>query len=134
MKVLFVCVGNSARSQMAEGFFNYLSKAGSKAMSAGTLPASSVSSKAVKAMAEIGIDISSFKPKALTLEMVEEADRIITMGCNVEESCPAFLLKDKTKIEDWGLDDPVGMEIDDVKGVRDEIRRRIKLLLSEIEG
>lgn len=131
MKVLFVCVGNSARSQMAEALFNKI--AGKKeAQSAGTEPAEKVSSKAVEAMREIGIDISMQKPKLLTKEMVEKAEKIITMGCLESASCPLFLLEDKSKLEDWNIEDPRGKPVEKVREIRDEIRRRVEMLAGEI--
>ncbi|MDI6654788.1 MAG: arsenate reductase ArsC [Candidatus Hydrothermarchaeota archaeon] len=127
MRVLFVCVGNSARSQMAEAIFNKI--AGKKeARSAGTQPAEKVSRKAVAVMKEIGIDISTHTPKLLTREMVEKAERIITMGCLDSASCPLFLLEDKSKLEDWKLEDPRGMPIEKVREIRDEIGRRVEKL------
>ncbi len=131
MKVLFVCVGNSARSQMAESYYNFKAGKGS-ARSAGTKPADRVSLKAVKAMAEVGLDISRAKPKLLTSEMVKEAELIIAMGCNVEESCPAFLLMDKAKLVDWGLQDPVDKGIDEVRRIRDQIIVNVEKLLRSI--
>ncbi len=119
MRVLFVCVGNAARSQIAEALFNQRAPANFTAMSAGTQPAESVSSKAIEAMKEIGIDISKAKPKLLTQEMVEKADRIITMGCINQSSCPAFLIKDKSKLEDWVIEDPRGKPLQKVRKVRD---------------
>ncbi|MFH1774415.1 MAG: arsenate reductase ArsC [Methanobacteriota archaeon] len=127
MKVLFVCVGNSARSQIAEALFNKI--AGKKeAQSAGTEPAEKVSPKAVEAMREIGTDISMQKPKLLTQEMVEKAEKIITMGCLNSASCPLFLLEDKSKIEDWKLHDPRSKPIEKVREIRDEIGRRVEEL------
>lgn len=128
MRVLFVCVGNSARSQMAQGYYNFKA-AKEEAISAGTKPAERVSSKAIQAMAEVGVDISKAKPKLLTPEMVEEAERIITMGCKVEESCVAFLLKERYKVVDWGLEDPVGRCIEDVRLIRDQIIVKVEQLL-----
>jgi protein-tyrosine-phosphatase len=127
-KVLFICVGNAARSQMAEGFFNHLAKGKAVATSAGTKPASEVSPLAIQAMKEAGIDISRHKPKALTLEMMESADRVITMGCGVEETCPATLVP----TEDWALDDPKGKSIEKVREIRDEIKVRVEGLIKEL--
>lgn len=101
-KVLFVCVHNAGRSQVAEAFFNQMAKGKATAISAGTRPAAHKDKGVVEAMHEVGIDIREQKPKALTLEMMESADRVITMGCNVEEACPASFVP----TEDWELDDP----------------------------
>ena len=131
MRVLFVCVENAARSQMAEALFNKI--AGKKeAQSAGTEPAEKVSSKAIAVMKEIGIDISTQTPKLLTNEMVEKADKIITMGCLDNASCPLFLLEDKSKLEDWKIEDPRGKPIEKVREIRDEIKRRVERLAGEI--
>jgi arsenate reductase len=127
-KVLFICVGNAARSQMAGGFFDHLAKGKAVATSAGTKPASEVSPLAIQAMKEAGIDISRHKPKALTLEMMESADRVITMGCGVEETCPATLVP----TEDWALDDPKGKSIEKVREIRDEIKVRVEGLIKEL--
>ena len=97
--VLFVCVGNSGRSQMAEAFFNQAAGGKARAMSAGTKPASAVDPRTVEVMREVGIDISAARPKALTTEMLEQADRVVTMGCGVEGVCPASFVE----TEDWQL-------------------------------
>ena len=133
MKVLFVCVGNSARSQMAEALFNRLAPKGYSAVSAGTQPARRVSSLAIKAMSELGIDISKAKPKLLTPEMVKKADRIITMGCLVEESCPSFLMKERRALEDWGIEDPRGKDIEGVRRIRDEVKLKVEQLLERLK-
>ncbi|MDP7280814.1 MAG: arsenate reductase ArsC [Candidatus Poribacteria bacterium] len=127
--ILFVCVGNSGRSQMAEAFFNHLMK-GSRAISAGTEPAGSVDPIVAELMAEIGIDISHHKPKLVTTEMIETADRVISMGCGVEESCSANLMI----IEDWGLDDPKGQARGEIAEIRDKIQNRVKKLLAEMSA
>jgi arsenate reductase len=124
-KVLFVCVGNSGRSQMAEAFFNHLAGGKAQAFSAGTNPASSVDPTVVQLMLEVGIDISEKHPKKLTLEMLDETDRVVTMGCGVEQSCPATFVQ----TEDWGLEDPKGQPVEKVREIRDEIRKRIEELL-----
>jgi len=129
-KALFVCVHNSGRSQMAEAFFNALAPEGACAISAGTQPSRELNPAAVQVMAEVGIDISGRRPKLLTAEMIESADRIITMGCGVAESCPVGL----TIAEDWALDDPAGQSIDKVREIRDEIRRRVQALLDSEFG
>lgn len=124
--MLFVCVHNSGRSQMAEAFFNHYAAGQAKAFSAGTRPASHVDQTVVKAMRERGIDISSKRPKALTSEMLDGADRIITMGCGVEGVCPATF----APTEDWQLDDPEGQPIDKVREIRDEIENKVKKLIT----
>ncbi len=132
MKVLFVCVGNSGRSQMAEAIFNHVAPKNMQAMSAGTRPAARVSRKTVEVMREIGLDISTAKPKKLTPEMVEEADKIITMGCLNESSCPAFLLKDKTKLDDWKIEDPKDLSLEKVREIREQIADKVMDLISEL--
>ena len=124
-KVLFVCVGNAGRSQMAEAFFNTMAKGRAQAFSAGTNPASAIDQTVVGLMKEVGIDISDKHPKKLTLEMLEQADRVVTMGCGVAQSCPATL----TETEDWELEDPRGQPPEKVREIRDEIRRRVEKLL-----
>ena len=126
--VLFICVGNSARSQMAEAFFNHFCSGRCLALSAGTRPATSVSRTAIAAMAELGIDISSQRPKPLTEQMIQQADRIITMGCDVAESCPVGLHPS----EDWGLADTQGQPLEKVRLIRDQIRGQVLTLLTEL--
>ena len=126
-KVLFVCVRNSGRSQMAEAFFNRLAKGKAQALSAGTQPATTVNPLVVEAMREIGIDISHNRPKALTFEMVEQADKVITMGCGVESVCPAGFVE----TEDWSLEDPADKTLEQVRQIRDEIKKRVMKLLEE---
>lgn len=123
MKVLFVCVGNSCRSQMAEGFARYY---GLETASSGTEPTDAVNPHAIKVMAEKGIDISHHTPKMLDWDTLSHWDRTITMGCGVAESCPTL----KTD-EDWGLDDPVGQPIEAFRRVRDEIELRVRSLIRE---
>lgn len=123
-KVLFVCVGNAARSQMAEGFAKAL---GLEAESAGTTPAAAVSRRAVAAMAEKGIDIRGHAPKGLDFDRLEGFDRTITMGCGVTEACPTLHTD-----EDWDLDDPVAMDEDGFRAVRDAIAERVQALAAEL--
>jgi len=123
--VLFVCVGNSGRSQMAEAFFNRAAGGKARAISAGTKPASAVDPKTIEVMREVGIDISGAKPKALTMEMLEQADRVVTMGCGVEGVCPASFVE----TEDWQLEDPKGKPLEEVRRIRDEIRAKVMKLL-----
>ncbi|MFB7969022.1 arsenate reductase ArsC [Streptomyces sp. G9] len=125
--VLFVCVHNAGRSQMAAGFLAHL--AGDRVLvnSAGSLPADQVNPAAVAAMAEVGIDITAAAPKVLTAEAVQASDYVITMGCG--DACPVF--PGRTYL-DWQLDDPAGRGVDAVRPIRDEIRRRVDALLAEI--
>jgi len=129
-QVLFICVGNSSRSQMAEAFFRHLSSGRARAVSAGTEPARAIDPNAVAVMAELGIDISDQRPKPLTQEMVDSATRVISMGCGVEESCPAWARPD----EDWDLDDPHHEPIEVVRRIRDQIRARVEALVKEQLG
>lgn len=124
--VLFVCVRNSGRSQMAEAFFNRLASGKTLAVSAGTQPADAVDPAVVTVMREVGIDISRRRPRALSPELADHAERVISMGCGVEESCPATL----TIVEDWGLDDPKGESLDRVRQIRDEVRERVSRLVA----
>jgi arsenate reductase (thioredoxin) len=128
--VLFVCVHNSGRSQMAEAFFNKLAKGKALAISAGTQPATDVNPVVVAVMREVGIDISGHKPKILTMQMVDKSERMFTMGCGAEagEVCPASFIK----TEDWALEDPKGKSLEQVRKIRDEIKERIKKLVKEI--
>ena len=129
-KVLFLCVGNSCRSQMAEGFARALGNDIIEPSSAGTKPASSVASLAIEVMKEKGIDISGQRPKALTAGMVEEADVLISMGCGVEKSCPAIYLG---LFEDWHIEDPYKKPIEDYRRARDEIEGKVKALIKSLK-
>ena len=128
MTILFVCVHNSGRSQMAEAFLNKLAGGRVRALSAGTEPAGTLDPIVVEVMRAAGVDISHHKPKKLTPEMAEQADRVITMGCGVEEVCPAAFVE----TEDWGLDDPKGKPLEKVREIREQIRARVLELLEEI--
>jgi arsenate reductase len=127
-KVLFICVENACRSQMAEAFFNQMSKA-ARASSAGTKPAPSVNPLAVQVMKEIGIDLANAKPKLLTLEILDAADKVITMGCAVGDVCPGAVVE----TEDWGIEDPTGKSIEKFREVRDVIRRKVEQLVSDLK-
>ncbi len=130
IKVLFVCVENSARSQMAEAFAR---KAGIDASSAGTMPVSEVNPLIVQVMNEVGIDISSAKPKMLTAEMIDEADLVVTMGCSVEEVCPAPMIgRMRKKMLDWSVEDPKGKPVDRVRTIRNVIDRKVAKLRSRM--
>jgi arsenate reductase (thioredoxin) len=125
--VLFVCIHNAGRSQMAAGFLTHLSRGMVEVRSAGSAPAESLNPVAVQAMAEVGIDIAAETPKILTDEAVRQSDVVITMGCG--DSCPFYPGK---RYEDWVLDDPAGQGIDAVRPIRDEIRRRVESLLAQL--
>jgi arsenate reductase len=125
--VLFVCVHNAGRSQMAAGFLTALSDGQVEVRSAGSLPADQVNPAAVQAMGEVGIDISDQRPKVLTTDAVQASDVVITMGCG--DACPIFPGK---RYEDWNLDDPAGQGVAAVRPIRDEIRGRIEQLLAEL--
>jgi len=129
--VLFVCVHNSGRSQMAEAFFNKLAGGKAQALSAGTQLAGEVNPVVVEAMREAGINIGGNKPKMLTLDMVEKAERMITMGCGAEAEavCPASFIE----TEDWALEDPKGKSLEQVRKIRDEIKERVARLFSELK-
>ena len=126
-QVLFVCVHNAGRSQMAAGFMEHLSQGKVKVLSAGSAPRESINPIAVQAMAEVGIDIANNQPKVLTTEAVLESDVVITMGCG--DSCPFYAGK---RYEDWVLEDPAGQSIEKVREIRDEIKRKVQALLNEI--
>ena len=125
--VLFVCVHNAGRSQMAAGFLHAIAGDRIQVRSAGSLPADEINPVAVAAMAEVGIDIAAEQPKVLTTEAVQDSDVVITMGCG--DACPFFPGK---RYEDWKLDDPAGQGIEAVRPIRDEIRARIERLVDEI--
>ncbi len=125
--VLFVCVHNAGRSQMAAGFMRELGADRVDVLSAGSAPKESINPVAVAAMAEVGIDIASQQPKVLTAEAVVEADAVITMGCG--DVCPIYPGK---RYEDWVLEDPAGQDFDFVRRVRDEIKVRVQDLLVEL--
>ncbi|MBI4297499.1 MAG: arsenate reductase ArsC [Chloroflexi bacterium] len=131
--VLFVCVHNAGRSQMAQALFNRLAQERGlplRAESAGTEPGQRVHANVVAAMREVGLDLSAKKPKLLTNDMVEKARRVITIGCAVDEaSCPAIFIKN---VGDWGLPDPRGKPLAEVQAIRDEIRLRVEALIGTL--
>lgn len=130
--VLFICVQNSARSQIAEGFFTKYANGRISCTSAGTMPADKVNPTAAAAMREVGIDIGINKPKVLTDDMVDRASLIINMGCMDNNSCPAVLLKNKKAMEDWGIEDPAGKSIAKVREIRDQIERKVIDLVQQL--
>lgn len=125
--VLFVCVHNAGRSQMAAAFLGNLSAGQIEVRSAGSAPADSVNPAAVEAMREVGIDMSAEVPKVLTTAAVEMSDVVITMGCG--DACPVFPGK---RYEDWELEDPAGQGVEAVRGIRDDIRRRVEALINSL--
>ncbi|MCK9929054.1 arsenate reductase ArsC [Frankia sp. Mgl5] len=125
--VLFVCVHNAGRSQMAAGWLTHLAAGKIEVRSAGSMPAEQINPTAVAAMSEVGIDITTETPKILTVEAVQASDVVITMGCG--DACPIFPGK---RYEDWKLDDPAGQGIDAVRPIRDDIRARIEKLIGEL--
>ena len=127
--VLFVCVHNAGRSQMAAGYLQHLAGDRVEVRSAGSMPGNQVNPSAVAAMAEEGIDISSATPKILTTEAVQASDYVITMGCG--DACPIFPGK---KYLDWQLEDPAGQGVEAVRPIRDEIRGLIEGLIAEIDS
>jgi protein-tyrosine-phosphatase len=126
--VLFLCVHNAGRSQMALGWFNYLAAGRALAWSGGSEPGAEVNPSAVAAMAEVGIDISQEFPKPWTQEIVRAADVVVTMGCG--DACPIFPGK---RYEDWALEDPAGMGVDAVRPIRDDIGQRVRGLLASLD-
>lgn len=127
--VLFVCVHNAGRSQMAAGFLRDLSGGTVEVLSAGSEPKDEINPVAIAAMAEVGIDIADETPKILTTDAVKESDVVVTMGCG--DACPVFPGK---RYEDWELTDPAGRPIEEVRPIRDEIRRRVEVLLGELSA
>ena len=125
--VLFVCVHNAGRSQMAAGFLRDLAGERIEVRSAGSLPAERINPIVVEAMAEAGVDIAVEAPKVLTTDAVQESDVVITMGCG--DACPVFPGK---RYEDWPLEDPAGQGIDTVRAIRDDIRARVESLIASL--
>ena len=124
--VLFVCVQNAGRSQMAEAFAK---KHGINAQSAGTIPSAQINQTVVEVMRERGIDISSNHPRALTADMVRDASLVVTMGCSIEEACPKPMIAQmQKKLIEWHLEDPKGKPLAEVRKIRDEIERKISEL------
>ncbi len=127
--VLFVCIHNAGRSQMAAGYLQHLAGDRIEVLSAGTAPGNAVNPSAIAVMAEEGIDLSTATPKVLTDDAVKASDYVITMGCG--DTCPFF--PGKTYL-DWPLEDPAGQGIDAVRPIRDEIRRKVEALIAEIDA
>ena len=129
--ILFVCVENAGRSQMAEGFFNKYAPKGNRTISAGTKPVAELNPLAVNAMKEVGIDISAQKSKYITEDMMRNSTKTVNMGCMDKESCPTLFLNN---VIDWNIEDPKGKSVDKVREIRDEIERRVKELVSGLKA
>ena len=127
--VLFVCVHNAGRSQMAAGYLRHLAQDRVTVLSAGSAPGESLNPAAVAVMAEEGIDIASEVPQLLSVDSVKASDVVITMGCG--DACPVFPGK---RYEDWELEDPAGQDLERVRVIRDDIRNRVEMLLEELLG
>jgi arsenate reductase len=129
--ILFVCIENAARSQMAEGFFRNLGLDGYQAVSAGIKPVSTINLVAVQVMEEVGIDISQQKSKDITKNMMRNSTKIVNMGCMEKESCPTLFLNNPI---DWNIEDPKGKSVEKVREIRDEIKRRVAELVSGLKA
>jgi protein-tyrosine-phosphatase len=129
-KILFVCVENAGRSQMAEGFFRKYAPTGFEPVSAGTKPTGAINPIVMQAMAEIGIDIATQTPKTITNSMITSAAQIINMGCMDHQSCPALFVNDMV---DWAIADPKGKSLEDVRKIRDTIQKKVQELCKNLE-
>ena len=129
-KILFVCVENAGRSQIAEAFFRKYLPSGFEPISAGTIPAAKVNPIVAQAMKEIGIDIEKNSPQSISQQMIDEAQIVVNMGCMDEKSCPALFLRDVT---DWQIQDPKGKSIEEVREIRNQIGQRVKELVSQLQ-
>ena len=127
--VVFVCVHNAGRSRIAEAFFNELARGRFHAASAGTEPADHPHPEVVAAMAEVGIELPDLPGRLLTEDVAESASKLVTMGCNVEDACPALTLE----TEDWALEDPAGKPAEEVAAIRDDIERRVRNLIGRLD-
>ena len=129
-KILFVCVENAGRSQMAEAFFRKYMPKGFEVISAGTKPSTQVNPLVLQAMKEIGIDIENQTPKHISQQIISESEKAINMGCMDKESCPALFMKD---ILDWQIPDPKGKSIEEVRKIRDQIKTQVMILIKSLE-
>jgi protein-tyrosine-phosphatase len=129
-KILFVCVENAGRSQMAEAFFRKYMPKGFEAISAGTKPSIQVNPIVLQAMKEIGIDIENQTPKHISQQIISESEKTINMGCMDKESCPALFMRD---ILDWQIPDPKGKSIEEVRKIRDQIKTQVMILIKSLE-
>ena len=128
--ILFVCVENAGRSQMAEAFFKKYAKNSFNVISAGTYPSSNLNPVVVSAMNEIGIDLKNQQPQLLSTSMIKNSNKTVNMGCMDEESCPSLFVKG---VDDWNMDDPKGKSLDDVRKIRDQIKHSVLNLLNSLE-
>jgi arsenate reductase (thioredoxin) len=129
--VLFVCVQNAGRSQMAEGFFKKYAPKEYEGISAGTMPVSEINPLAVEVMREVDIDISGQNSKEITEDMIRNSSKIVNMGCMDKVSCPTLFLQN---LLDWNIEDPKDKQIDKVRGIRDKIEQRVKELVADIKN
>ena len=129
--ILFVCVENAGRSQMAEAFFKKYAKNQFNVISAGTSPSSHLNPVVVSVMNELGIDLENQKPQLLSSSMIENSNKTINMGCMDKESCPSLFVKD---VDDWNIEDTKGKSIEDVRKIRDQIKNNVLSLLNSIES
>ena len=129
--ILFVCVENAGRSQMAEAFFKKYAKNQFNVISAGTSPSSHLNPIVVSVMNELGIDLENQKPQLLSSSMIENSNKTVNMGCMDKESCPSLFVKD---VDDWNIEDPKGKSIEDVRKIRDQIKNDVLNLLNSIES
>ena len=129
--ILFVCIENAGRSQMAEAFFKKYAKNQFHVISAGTSPSSHLDPVVVSVMNELGIDLENQKPQLLSSSMIENSNKTVNMGCMDKESCPSLFVKD---VDDWSIEDPKGKSIDDVRKIRDQIKNDVLNLLNSIES
>ena len=129
-KILFVCVENAGRSQMAEAFFKKFMPKGFEVISAGTKPSDKVNSIVLQAMNEIGIDMKNQTPKTISQQIISESEKAVNMGCIDQESCPALFLKD---VLDWQIPDPKGKPIEQVREIRDQIKSKVLDLIKSLE-
>lgn len=129
-KILFVCVENAGRSQMAEGFFRKYCPNGYEPQSAGTQPTTAVNPVVIEAMKEVGIDISSQKPKTISDSMIQQATEVISMGCMDKESCPTLFIND---VHEWNIPDPKGKSLNEVRAIRDLIEKKVSELCKMLQ-
>jgi len=129
--ILFVCVENAGRSQMAEAFFKKFAKNKFNVLSAGTSPSSNLNPIVVSVMEEIGIDLKNQNPQLLSSSMIENSNKTVNMGCMDKESCPSLFVKD---VENWNIDDPKGKSIEDVRKIRDQIKNDVLNLINSLES